>query len=651
MGTLTRTISAKGSSASGYWTQNSDKVFSVDVDDSGAISGASISSAKLKLENIKSYSSGNTYFEVYVGGSLVGRATSALQSNSSLHSVEFDLGSLSNTLISGSISQFTVKAASGTSGNKAYYYRSNEGSATVATITAYCTYGDPTPPTTLTLNGTNGDIHVPAGASVTLAWSGGSNGSNNPFTGYQVYKNGGSFGSAQSGTSKTVDVPGAGSSNYYTVQRLGTYSSSAESARRTVYAYSSPTAPRTVQVNNTSAVTVDAGTNVTLSWSGASNGSGNNITGYRVYRATSASGTYTAIGNVITGTSATASAPSTMGQTYYFKIVAVGTYSNSDLSETAVSVTAQTYTKVSPPTSVSADPSVTSAEGSATLSWSGATGGTNTTVASYQIYRSNSADSGYTLLASVSTTSAAVFAPSAVGTAYYFKIVAVANKSGFNSDLSTAYAMLAVPANPNAPIIQGTLSGKSYNARPRVLAQIPTNSIETLEQTITAPGWSASRTGCVQGQKVVMRKDTAYSSSGSSSVTFSNVDSFGGSASVGVTVVHEEPTWTDDPVEAGTTAIKAAHINELREAVDNLRAWYGMTAYSWEEEIVAGVTSAVNWARHAQEIKDQIEAIQTFINDWDSTNAALDVSLPVISTFYAPKADVINKLRQAIMLL
>ena len=115
--------------------------------------------------------------------------------------------------------------------------------------------------------------------------------------------------------------------------------------------------------------------------------------------------------------------------------------------------------------------------------------------------------------------------------------------------------------------------------------------------------------------------------------------------------MHQVPVWTDDPVVAGTTPLKASHINELRQAIDDIRAWYGMEAYEWSEEIVAGVTSSVNWAGHAIEIKEQIEAIQQFVNEWDTTNKALDISLPVISTFYAPKADVINKLREAITLL
>lgn len=652
MGVLTRTITAKGSSASGYWTRDSEKTFSVDVSDTGAFAGANVTEARLTLSNIKSYSSGNTYFEVWINGSLAGRATTALQSNSNLHNVSFNLGNLSDVLINGEITSFVIKAASNSSGNKAYYYRSNESSATVATITASTTFDDPSAPDTVLLNGAAGDVYVKDGVGITLSWSGAQAGTRNPIVGYEVLKNNSVFATLGADAWQiAVDTPAVGSSITYAVRAIGQYSKSANSVARNAYGYSDPSAPTSLKVNGASSVIVDSGTTVTLSWSGARAGSNNQIYGYRLYVSSQPDSGFEPYGSEITATNATVQASSTMGETLYFKVATAGYISYSELSDAVVAVESKVYTANNAPDTISASPSVTSAGNLVTLSWSGAQAGTNVNIASYAVYRSENRDSGFELLATVTGTSMSVYAPAETGHAYYYRIIALADRAGYDSEMSLVYAMLAVPDAPQSPIIQGTISGKSYNPRPRVLAQIPVNTIEGLEQTISAVGWSVSRTGQVAGEKVVLRKDTAYNASGSSAVEFSNRDSYEGVATVNVDVKYQSAEWTDDPVEAGYTTIKAAHMNELRRAIDDIRAWYGMSAHQWQDEIIAGVTSSVRWVSHALEIKAQIEAIRDFVNAWDSTNGVFDISLPSISAFYAPKADVINALRQAITLL
>lgn len=652
MGVLTRTITAKGSSASGYWTRNSEKTFSVDVSDTGAFAGANVTEARLTLSNIKSYSSGNTYFEVWINGSLAGRATTALQSNSSLHSVSFNLESLSDVLINGEITSFEVKAASNANGNKAYYYRSNESSATVATITASTTFSDPSAPDTVLLNGAAGNIYVKDGVGVTLSWSGAQAGTRNQIVGYEVLKNGSVFASLGADAWQiAVDAPAVGSNITYAVRAIGQYSNSANSVARIVYGYSDPTPPTSIKVNGASSVIVDAGTIVNVTWSGAQAGANNGIYGYQFYVSYQPDSGYLAYGSVITGTSATLQASSTMGEKLYFKLATVGYVSQGSMSDATIVLETKVYTANNAPDTVNASPSVTSAGNLVTLSWSGAQAGTNVNIASYAVYRSENRDSGFELLATTTGTSMNVYAPPETGHAYYYRVAALADRAGYDSGLSLAYAILAVPDAPQAPIIQGTTNGKSYNPRPRVLAQIPSNTIEGLGQTISAIGWTASRTGQVAGEKVVLRKDTAYNASGTSTVEFSNRDSYEGVSTVNVDVKYQSAEWTDDPIEAGYTTIKAAHMNELRRAIDDIRAWYGMGAYQWQDEIIAGVTSSVRWVSHALEIKAQIEAIRDFVNAWDSTNSVFDISLPNISAFYAPKADVINALRQAITLL
>lgn len=97
------------------------------------------------------------------------------------------------------------------------------------------------------------------------------------------------------------------------------------------------TAPGNITAISVSATNVEPNTNVTLSWSGASAGTNNPITAFSVYRATSASGTYSWIGSIATSNtygSYTVTAPDTFDTTYYYKIVTVATsspkYSSTD---------------------------------------------------------------------------------------------------------------------------------------------------------------------------------------------------------------------------------------------------------------------------------------------------------------------------------
>ena len=61
-----------------------------------------------------------------------------------------------------------------------------------------------------------------------------------------------------------------------------------------------------------------------------------------------------------------------------------------------------------------------------------------------------------------------------------------------------------------------------------------------------------------------------------------------------ITAVASPPlVFTDDPLTAGTTVVKAVHLNELRAAIDNLRGRYGLAAYPW--------TDLVHDVRHNRE--------------------------------------------------
>jgi hypothetical protein len=53
------------------------------------------------------------------------------------------------------------------------------------------------------------------------------------------------------------------------------------------------------------------------------------------------------------------------------------------------------------------------------------------------------------------------------------------------------------------------------------------------------------------------------------------------------------PTFSDEPLQPGTTPVKAAHVTELRQAIEVLRARFGLAAYDWTDvTLTAGVSEA-----------------------------------------------------------
>lgn len=60
--------------------------------------------------------------------------------------------------------------------------------------------------------------------------------------------------------------------------------------------------------------------------------------------------------------------------------------------------------------------------------------------------------------------------------------------------------------------------------------------------------------------------------------------------------------FTDNPVRAGSTTLKASHITELRHYVDVLRVRYGLSAFGWSDHDLAAGTSAVR-ASHITELR------------------------------------------------
>jgi hypothetical protein len=68
------------------------------------------------------------------------------------------------------------------------------------------------------------------------------------------------------------------------------------------------------------------------------------------------------------------------------------------------------------------------------------------------------------------------------------------------------------------------------------------------------------------------------------------------------------PSFTDDPLTAGTTAVKAVHLTELRLRINDLRLRCGLTPAEWTNgTLVAGVTTIK--AMHLTELRNGLDEV------------------------------------------
>lgn len=159
----------------------------------------------------------------------------------------------------------------------------------------------------------------------------------------------------------------------------------------------------------------ESDTAVTLSWSGASNGNNNPITGYHIDYQDSSNGSNWGEWNSLKDVASSSTSGSTsvninptFGHYRRYSVQSYGAYEglSTDWAESGSVRFFGTWTNVQPPNSASV-PAL--GESSATLSWSGASNGTNNSIVGYAIEYADSSDNsnwgGWASLKTVNTTS------------------------------------------------------------------------------------------------------------------------------------------------------------------------------------------------------------------------------------------------------
>jgi hypothetical protein len=68
------------------------------------------------------------------------------------------------------------------------------------------------------------------------------------------------------------------------------------------------------------------------------------------------------------------------------------------------------------------------------------------------------------------------------------------------------------------------------------------------------------------------------------------------------------PTFSDEPIQSRTTAVKVVHVTELRQAIDQLRTRYGLPGYVWTDPVLTAGTSEAKLV-HLTDLRTALNAV------------------------------------------
>jgi hypothetical protein len=414
--------------------------------------------------------------------------------------------------------------------------------------------------------------------------------------------------------------------------------------------------------------------NATLSWSGASGGTNNTVTGFEIQYSDSSNnadwGSWTALSTVSTSDSSgslSVSPPSTRGSYRRFRVRTQGSAGSGYYSDWKVSSNSvRKNTPPQPATTLTASPSVYS-EGPVTLTWSGASGGTSP-IKGYMLASKTSTDGSTwtswsvleTFDLSASSGSRTVTASTEPGTYTKYGLWTIDTLDVYSAE-QVSNSILCVAAACDEPTIAAPKNGAStYSSNPRVLLTTGAQPDEQVAQVkIGAGDWQDgvnnpslfSPSGAVGGSAAVMFKAETQSA-GTKTLTVRCVNTDFEAPSAEVSRSFTVLASPFEAIAANETKVKASHITALRTAVNTVRNYYGLAPVSWSEEITAGKAEVKNWLLHILEIRSAVEPVIAVINQYsaDSGFAVPEPDWEELGTG-RPRAAVMNQLSELMLSL
>lgn len=414
--------------------------------------------------------------------------------------------------------------------------------------------------------------------------------------------------------------------------------------------------------------------NVTLSWSGASDGTNNSITSYEIQYSDSSDnstwGSWTALTTVTTSAtsgSLSVAPPATRGYYRRFQVRTRGSAGASYYSGWKIST--NSVRKNIPPeqaTVLTASPAVYSTE-PVTITWSGATGGTSP-IKGYMIASKTSTNNetwtGWTVLEhfdlSASSGSRRVAASNVPGTYTRYGLWTIDTLNVYSSE-QVSNSILCVSAASATPIVTAPKDGSAtYNHNPRFL--ISTGS-QPNEQVVCVKIGSGIWQDSVNNPELFSAGGTIWKNT---SVIFRAENQIPGVKPITIRCLNQDFTAPSsdvsrtftllpspfETISANETKVKAKHITALRTAANTVRDYYRLPAFSWSEVVMAGKTYVKNWPFHILEIRRALEPVIDLINQFDS-GSAFDVPEVIWEPIGngRPKAAVMNQLQELILAL
>ena len=411
-----------------------------------------------------------------------------------------------------------------------------------------------------------------------------------------------------------------------------------------------------------------------LSWSGASGGTNNAVTGFEVQYSDSANnadwGSWTALSTVSSSSgsgSLSVAPPAARGSYRRFRVRTQGSAGSSYYSGWKVSSNSvRKNTPPQPATTLTATPSVYSA-GPITLTWSDASGGTSP-IKGYMLASKTSTDGSTwtswnvleTFDLSASSGSRTVTASTEPGTYTKYGLWTIDTLDVYSAE-QVSNSILCVAAACDEPAIAAPKNGAStYNPNPRVLMTTGAQPSEQVVQVKIGTGnwWDGvnnpslfSPSGEVGGSAAVMFKAESQSA-GAKTLTVRCVNTDFEAPSAEISRSFTVLTSPFEAITTNETKVKASHITALRTAVNTVRNYYGLAPVSWSEEITAGRTEMKNWPLHILEIRTAVEPVIAVINQY-STDSGFAVPEPDWEELGTgrPRAAVMNQLAELILSL
>jgi fibronectin type 3 domain-containing protein len=202
---------------------------------------------------------------------------------------------------------------------------------------------------------------------------------------------------------------------------------------------------------------------VSLTWSPPSSNGGSLITGYDIYRGTSAGGESTTPLNTspVTSTNYTDTTV-TNGTPYYYVVTAINIAGSSTIS-TEATATPEAPVIPSAPLNLAA----TGANGSVTLTWSPPSSNGGSTITGYDIYRGTSSGGESATPLNATPVTGTTYTDSAVtnGTPYYYVVTAIniAGSSTISAEAHATPTAATVPGAPTKLVVTGSRQGESLS--------------------------------------------------------------------------------------------------------------------------------------------------------------------------------------------